>query len=401
VGARATAAGIVVAWAVALADGTAAPARVLAGSAPTITTVAGTGAPCTVATLPCGDGGKATKATLAGPMAVVPLGQGAFLIADRDVPRIRRVGHHGKITTVAGTGQKCTNPTAPVSPCGDGGLATRAQLNIPHYLIAAPNGAFIIADRGDNRVREVFSSGIINTIAGDGLPCQPTTASCGDGGLATQAQITAPQGVSLAAGGALLIGGHDNRIREAMPSGTISTVAGTGSLCAKPTRKCGDGGPATSAQLSDPHGVAALPNGGFLIADRLDNRIRQVSPSGNITTVAGTGAACNPTHKCGDGGTATKATLNKPVEVTPVPGGGFLILDSDSNRVRYVNAKGTITTLAGSGKECKPSTAKCGDGGPATKALLARPHGAGITKHHVYIADRNDNRIRRVDVSLP
>jgi hypothetical protein len=354
-----------------------------------------------MAKLPCGDGGKASKATLAGPMAVVPLGQGAFLIADRDVPRIRRVGHHGKITTVAGTGQTCTTTTAPVNPCGDGGQATQAQLNIPHYLIAAPGGAFIIADRGDNRVREVSSAGIIDTIAGDGLACTPTTASCGDGGPATQAQITAPQGVSLATNGALLIGGHDNRIRQVSTAGTIGTVAGTGQTCSKPTSKCGDGGPATSAQLSDPHGVAALPGGGFLIADRLDNRIREVSPSGTITTVAGTGAQCNPTHKCGDGGKATKATLNEPVEIAPVPGGGFLILDSDSNRVRYVNAHGTINTLAGSGKECKPSTAKCGDGGPATKALLARPHGAAITNNHVYIADRNDNRIRRVDVSLP
>jgi hypothetical protein len=339
-------------------------------------------------------------------MAVAPLGHGAYLVADRDVPRIRRVGQHGKITTVAGTGQTCTNTTAKKNPCGDGGKATNAQLNIPHYVIAAPNGAFIIADRGDNRVREVSSSGIINTIAGDGLPCNPTTAMCGDDGPAAEAQITAPQGVSLAPNGALLIGGHDNRIRQVSPAGTITTVAGTGAGCNPSTAPCGDGGPATSAQLSDPHGVAALPSGvaalpsgGFLIADRLDNRVRQVSASGPITTVAGTGVACKPTHKCGDGGSATSATLNRPLEVTPVPGGGFLILDSDANRVRYVNASGTITTLAGSGVECKPS--KCGDGGPATSAQLARPHGAAITKHHVYIADRNDNRIRRVDVSLP
>jgi hypothetical protein len=363
--------------------------------------VAGTGAPCTLATLPCGDRGKATKATLAGPMAVAPLGHGAYLIADRDVPRIRRVGRHGKITTAAGTGQICPNPGAKANACGDGGQATRAQLNIPHYVIAAPHGAFIIADRGDDRVREVSSSGIINTIAGDGLACHPSTDTCGDGGSATLAQITSPQGVSLAASGALLIGGKDNRIREVSTSGTIDTAAGTGNPCPSPTSSCGDGGSATNAQLSDPHGVAALPNGGFLIADRLDNRIREVSPSGTITTVAGTGAVCKPTHKCGDGGKATSAKLNRPVEVTPVPGGGFLVLDSDANRVRFVNAKGTITTLAGSGKECKPSTAKCGDGGRATSAQLARAHGAAITKRHVYIADRNDNRIRRVDVTLP
>ena len=98
---------------------------------------------------------------------------------------------------------------------------------------------------------------------------------------------------------------------------------------------------------------------------------------------------------------ATQATLNEPVEVAPVPGGGFLILDSDANRVRYVNAQGSIATLAGTGVECEPSTARCGDGGKATAAELARPHGAAITTHHVYIADRNDNRIRRVGVTLP
>jgi hypothetical protein len=250
-------------------------------------------------------------------MAVALLGHGAYLIADRDVPRIRRVSRHGKITTVAGTGETCQNPAAKHHPCGDGGKATKAQLNIPHYVIAAPHGEFVIADRGDDRVRKVSRTGIITTVAGDGRACQPTTAPCGDGGPASEAEITSPQGVSRVSTGALLIGGKDNRIREVSPVQTITTVAGTGAACPKSSDTCGDGGPATAAQLSDPHGVASLPNGGMLIADRLDNRIREVSPTGEITTVAGTGEACKPTHKCGDGGKATSATLDRPVEVAP------------------------------------------------------------------------------------
>lgn len=379
-----------------------------------IETVAGTGALCDSHMLPCGFGGVATKAALAWPMAVAPLPDGSYLIAERggpggphtngnngsNTPRISRVdGATGIITVVAGDNRTCQNPTAKVNPCGDNGPATAAQLNIPHYVIAIPSG-FVIADRGNSRVRLVtFADGIIRTIAGDGHHCK-VGDRCGDGGLATRAQINYPQGVSAYNDGRILITGKDNRVRMLALDQTISTVAGSGAFCPNTTDPCGDGKLATHARFNDPHGVAALTNGAMLIADKRDNRIRKVNEQGIITTVAGTGVACQaPTDPCGDGGPAVAARLNGPVEVTAVVGGGFLINDSGDSRVRYVDPDGIIHTIAGSGEKCLPGE-ECG-GESAVKAILSRPHGTAVTDRGVYIADRNDNRVRLVAIRLP
>jgi hypothetical protein len=171
-----------------------------------------------------------------------------------------------------------------------------------------------------------------------------------------------------------LIGGKDNRIREVSPTQTISTVAGTGAPCPKATDKCGDGRLATAAQLSDPYAVAVLPNGGMLIPTGCTTASGEVSAKGEITTVAGTGNACKPTHKCGDGSKATRATLDRPVEVTPVSDGGFLILDSDANRVRYVHASGKTPRSALAARSASPQPPSA-----ATAARRQRPSSRGPT----------------------
>jgi glucose/arabinose dehydrogenase len=121
---------------------------------------------------------------------------------------------------------------------------------------------------------------------------------------------------------------------------TIFTAAGTGVLGFG-----GDGGPATRAVLNHPRGLAALPDGGYLIADATGNRVRRVYPSGIIRTVAGTGTA----GATGDGGRATSARLRNPHSVAVLPDGGFLIADDGNHRIRKVSSSGTITTVAGTG----------------------------------------------------
>jgi serine/threonine-protein kinase len=164
----------------------------------------------------------------------------------------------------------------------------------------------------------------------------------------------------------------------------ISTIAGTGAPCPAPNNPCGDGGRATSALFNDAHGVAALPDGGWLVVDRKDNRIRGITADGVINTVAGTGATCDPTRsKCGSGGPATAAQLNSPIGVELTAGGGYLVLDGGANQVRYVSPNGSLLTIAGSGAICLPTgpapktqekatrqssaavSGACGDGGPA------------------------------------
>jgi hypothetical protein len=375
-----------------------------------ITTVAGTGSVCTRELLPCGDGGPARNAPLGTPDAATALPNGGYLIAERDIQKIRMVSPQGIISTVVGNGLACPEPTA---SCGDGGPATRAQINHPHFVIATPDGGFMIADRLDNRIRKVSADGVITTLAGNGLPCRPQPDTCGDGGAATEARISYPQVISLLPGGGVLLAGLENRVREVSPDGVINTVAGTGVPCPAPADPCGDGGKASAGRFNDAHGVVALPDGGFLVADRLDNRIRKVSTSGVIETVVGTGAACDATASpCGSGGQARAAQLNSPIGMTLTSAGGYLVLDGGANLVRYVSDAGTISTVAGSGAFCEPSgraprtqekagsnvpdkaTGSCGDGGLAREAALSSPHSASFVPAGVIIDDRDDDRVR-------
>ncbi len=176
----------------------------------------------------------------------------------------------------------------------------------------------------------------IFTVAGTG-----TQSFGGDGGPATAAQFNFPNGVAPTADGGYLVADQNNhRIRRVSPAGTITTVAGTGTAGG-----AGDGDPATAAQLSDPAGVAVTADGGFLIAERAGARIRRVSPAGTITTVAGTGSS----GFSGDGLPATAAQLSSPFSVSPTADGGFLIADELNDRIRRVSPAGTISTVAGAG----------------------------------------------------
>ena len=344
--------------------GFAAPAQAAPGD---IFTLAGTGAASFG-----GDGGAATSGTLRQPMAVAWLADGSALVADFGNHRIRRISPSGQITTVAGTGMDGYS--------GDGGPATSAQLSWPIDIEPTADGGFLIADLGNKRVRRVSPAGIITTVAGTGQG-----GSQGDGGPAISARLGSPTGVAVTAdGGFLVADANAQRVRRVSPDGTITRVAGTGSA-----GSAGDGGPAVAAQLNVPVGVAALPDGGFLVAEYEGQRVRRVSAAGVITRVAGTGSA----GFSGDGGPATAAALNKPVGVSATFDGGFLIGDSLNGRVRKVSADGTIATVAGTGVR-----GYAGDGGPAVLAQLRSPAAAvETTSGAILIADNEDNRVRLVE----
>jgi hypothetical protein len=248
---------------------------------------------------------------------VAATADGGFLIADNN--RVRWVSPAGTITTVAGTG------TGTAGFSGDGGPATTAQLDLPAGVAATADGGFLIADTDNAVVRRVSPAGTITIVAGDG-----TFGFSGDGGPATAAQLDTPYGVAQTPDGGFLIADTNNgRVRRVSPAGTITTVVGTDTQ-----GSAGDGGPATAAQVVLPVGIAVTPDGGFLFADNGDNRVRRVSPAGTITTVAGTGTA----GFSGDGGLATAAQLNEPFGVAPTAEGGFLVADTNNNRVRFVDA---------------------------------------------------------------
>jgi sugar lactone lactonase YvrE len=351
-----------------------------------ITTVAGFGQKCASSTSKCGDGGPAKKALMNLPQGVAVDNVGNIFIADSSDNRIRRVDHSTKIiTTVAGTGTACANPT---DKCGDGGLATAngAHLNFPEGVAVDAVGNLYIADTKDHRIRFVnTSTGIITTIAGNGGACLDSTQKCGDGNLATGANLRLPQAVAIDASGSFYIAdAGDHRIRFVDSSTKlISTVVGNGTQGFS-----GDGGDAAKAELDLPGGIYLDSTGNIIISDTGNQRVRQVDTTGTITTLAGGGL--------GDNSVATKAILAGPYTVFEDASGNVYFADQANNRIRLFS-KGGVSTVAGTGSA---GYSKDEDGGPATQAMLNGPSSVVLDKAgNMYIADTNNRRVRKVDAS--
>jgi sugar lactone lactonase YvrE len=296
---------------------------------------------------------------------------GNLYIADKSNQRIRKVSTSGIITTVAGNGTWGYS--------GDGGAATSAMLADPSDVAVDSLGNLYINDWSNKRIRKVDTSGIITTVAGNGI-----AGYAGDGGAATSAMLSNPFGVAVDAAGNLFIADSGNqRIRKVSTSGIITTVAGNGTY-----GYSGDGGAATSAMLSDPYGVTVDAAGNLFIADSGNQRIRKVSTSGIITTVAGNGTA----GYAGDGGAATSGLLSGPQDVAVDSAGNLYIADTFNSVIRKVSTSGIITTVAGNG-----TAGYAGDGGAAILAQLYRPFGlAADSSGNLYIADSYNYRIRKV-----
>jgi uncharacterized protein (TIGR03437 family) len=392
----------------------------------TITTVAGTGVRGF-----SGDGGPAVSAAVGSPQGLALDGSGNLYFADRDNQRVRKVPlGSGVISTLAGNGV--------ASFSGDNGPAVSASLNSPRGVAVDRTGRVFVADTLNSRIRQVRPDGIIVTVAGSA-----TRGFAGDGASATNASLNLPQGLAVdALGNVLMADTGNNRVRALSVGGTISTLAGSGSF-----KFSGDGGPSTSATLNSPRGVISDSAGNLYVVDSANHRVRRINALGVITTLAGTGL---PAFS-GDGGAAVSAALNSPAAVAIDSVGNFYIADASNNRVRVVSVTGTINTLAGSGtggfsgdngpaiianlnqpqgiavdlagnvyvadtgnhrvRKITPAGAIStvagsgipgfsGDGAPGTTAMLDTPTGLAVDGiGNLYIADSGNHRIRKLSPS--
>ena len=332
---------------------------------PTIATIAGGGG-----TL--GDGGPAAQAALNQPRDVAVDGYGNVYIADYGHARVRKISTHGIITTVAGNGSTVHS--------GDGGLATAAGM-MPVAIAVDAAGNLYIADHAGSRIRRVGVNGIIATIAGTGI-----RGYGGDGGPGVAARLSDPADVDVDAAGNVYIADFgNNRVRKLTPTGTITTIAGTGS-----NSYGGMGGPATQAEIANPLGLAVSARGDVYIVH--DFFVSRVDPDGIIVTLAGNGMfGADP---------AANSNLLSGVQGVEVDGRGNVYI-STSHTIQMVTPEGGMHHVAGTqntrnGRR-ETTSGFAGDGGPATQALLYGPSGIALDPaDNLLIADRYNSRVRRL-----
>jgi uncharacterized protein (TIGR03437 family) len=271
-------------------------------------------------------------AAVPGNAVAVDGGHNLFVVNDQETS-IERISASGTIATIGGNGSP--------SFSGDGGPAILAQLNLPLTLALDSAGALYIADYINNRVRKVTSDGVITTVAGGG------TAGALINAPATSTALGRVSGVAVDGAGEIFLSDSDNAcVWKVDVNGVISRYAGTGVQGFS-----GDGGPAVDAELEVPWGLALDGAGSLYIADEIGNRVRKVSPDGAISSFAGNGVG----SYSGDGGQAADAGLNFPQSITVDAAGNVYITDRNNSRVRMVSPTGVISTVAGSSSISFPS----------------------------------------------
>jgi sugar lactone lactonase YvrE len=286
-------------------------------------------------------------------------GDGAIIVADQFNDKIRKIDSNGVVTTIAGSTRGTAN-----------GTGTNAKFNWPVGVAIDKDGSIIVADAENNRIRKIDSNGFVTTIAAS------TWWTYADG-AGTNAKFYAPTGIAIDKDGAIIVADYgNNRIRKIDSNGVVTTIAGSdyGYI----------DGAGTNAEFNLPAGVSIDKDGAIIVADYGNNRIRKIDSNGVVTTIAGS------TEGYADG-TGTSAQFDGPMGVAIDNNGAIIVGDTENNRIRKIDSNGVVTTIAG-------STEGYADG-VGTNAEFNLPVGVAIDKDGaIIVADYGNNRIRKIEV---
>jgi sugar lactone lactonase YvrE len=306
--------------------------------------------------------GTGAAASFGGPTGVAVTSSGVIVVADRNNHRIRLITPTGVVTTLAGSGSGSAD-----------GTGTGATFSLPSAVAVIPSsGVIVVADSGNHRIRLITPGGVVTTLAGSG---QGSADGTGAG-----ASFNFPTGVAvIPSSGVIVVADQGNhRIRLVTPAGVVTTLAGSG------TGQFAEG-TGTGASFNNPTGVAVTSSGDIVVADVSNQRIRMITPSGVVTTLAG-----QTTAGTADG-TGAAASFTNPYGVAVIPSSDVIVVaDNFVHRVRLVTPTGVVTTLAGSGS---PGFAD----GTGAAATFNRPWGVAATPSgDIVVADFDGNRIRLI-----
>ena len=300
--------------------------------------------------------GTGAAAKFSSPSGVAVDSSGNVYVADASNDRIRKIDPAGVVTTFAGSGTSGNN----------NGTGTAAQFFNPYGVAVDSSGNVYVADSTNNRIRKISSTGMVTTFAGSSFGSM--------NGTGTAAQFFNPNGVAVDSSGHVYVADTDNhRIRKISSASVVTTFAGSSAGYRDDT--------GTAAWFNQPQGVAVDSSGNVYVADASNNRIRKISPAGVVTTLAGS------TSGYMDGGSDAK--FNLPSGVAVDSSGNVYVADSNNNRIRKISPTGVVTTFAGSSQG--------DDDGALAAAKFNRPIGVAVdSRGNVYVADTQNNRIRKI-----
>ncbi len=305
--------------------------------------------------------GNGTSAQFASPLGVAVDIDGNVYVADSKNHKIKKISEAGLVSTLAGSGVQ-----------GDAdGAGADAQFDNPSDVAVDVSGNVYVADLSNQKIRKITPAGEVSTLAGSGIE--------GDlDGPGTSARFDAPLGVAVDASGNVYVADADNyKIRKITPAGEVSTLAGNGSV--------GDvNGTGSDARFKGTRGVAVDASGNVYVADADNHKIKKITPTGEVSTFAGSGDSGD------DEGIGADAQLNRPSDVAVDADGNVYVADLQNEKIRKITAAGVVSTLAGNGRR----------GDTDGSAALARFNGLkGVTVDadgNVYVADTDNHKIRKI-----